>query len=210
MLAVARFLQVLLTTREIIHTQVGEDALDLWWRANKARQNDLRRAKVKSSKCYLQCGETAWKMPPAPGGQDWAPLGAKSGHSLLGHSAPRCWISACAWQPHDTQVQSQQNVTPQMPVCIFTSYFSTLKSARSECSLVDWVFKWYFFNFCLFWLSLLVVFLYIAGCSACIFFIFRVPHVHSGTSLHLPLSSPDNTHILSLNVIWKYGTQHRI
>lgn len=29
MLAVARFLQVLLTTREIIHTQVGEDALYL-------------------------------------------------------------------------------------------------------------------------------------------------------------------------------------
>lgn len=27
------------------------------------------------------------------------------------------------------------------------------------------------------------------------------PQVHSGTSLHLPLSSPDNTHILNLNVI---------
>lgn len=129
------------------------------------------------------------KMPegclPAPGGQDEAPLGIKSGHSHVGHPTPHCPVSAHARE----QGQSQQSITLWVPVCVCTSRFSTWKAARSERSLVLRVYKWHTVNCCLFWLSLPVAFRYIAECSACVFFLSKLPHVHPGFSLHLPYTA---------------------
>lgn len=147
------------------------------WRGNTARKYVLfllcffltTSTEVRSTKGCLQNKEATWKMPTCsrcPGvstsGNKVRTLTDGPLHSLLPG------LSICGWEAKEEQVQSHHS---SGAVCVLTFCFYTCKAARSEHSLVSRVCKWHTFDFCLFWQSLPVVFLYIAKCSACIFFL---------------------------------------
>lgn len=115
-----------------------------------------------------------------------------SGHSHVGHPALCCLVDACAWEAHDKQGQSQQNIILGVPNCFFMSYSSICKAARSEVFIshqglytapLPFLLILAIFTSCFYLCSWLFSFL-------CLFhlfvFLLKIPHTHRGTSIHPP------------------------
>lgn len=145
---------------------------------------------VKLKDAYLlQVARTKplWEQRPAGGTEAAVP-----------HAAG---FSLCTWKPTRSKGKaSRASLFRRLSAfSCHTSHFS-IKLQDLNGSLVPRVYKWHSFSFCLFWLSFAVLFLYIAECSACISFLFNMPNGHSRSFPQPQLSSPDNTHVLSLKV----------